>query len=63
MTNPAVLFEKINKHIGLVTINRPEAMNAVNGEVALGISALVDQTESDEDIWAVILTGAGEKAF
>lgn len=63
MTKPAVLFEKINKHIGLVTINRPEAMNAVNGEVALGISALVDQTESDEDIWAVILTGAGEKAF
>lgn len=59
----AVLFEKINQHIGLVTINRPNAMNAVNGDVAQGIAALVDQTEADDDIWVVILTGAGEHAF
>lgn len=59
----AVLFEKINQHIGLVTINRPNAMNAVNGEVAQGIADLVDQTEADEDIWVVILTGAGDRAF
>lgn len=61
--NPAVLFEKINQHIGLITINRPKAMNAVNGDVAQGIAALVDQTEADEDIWVVILTGAGDRAF
>ena len=59
----SVLFEKINQHIGLVTINRPKAMNAVNGEVAQGIAALVDQTEADDDIWVVILTGAGDRAF
>ena len=63
MKKSAVLFEKINQHIGLVTINRPEAMNAVNGAVAKGISDLIDQTEADDDIWVVILTGAGEKAF
>lgn len=60
---PAVLFEKVNQHIGLVTINRPNAMNAVNGDVAKGIAALVDQTEADDDIWVVILTGAGDRAF
>jgi len=38
-------------------------MNAVNGAVAKGISDLIDQTEADDDIWVVILTGAGEKAF
>jgi len=59
----AVLFEKINQHIGLITINRPKAMNAVNGDVAQGIAALVDQTEADEEIWVVILTGAGDRAF
>lgn len=59
----AVLFEKIKQHIGLVTINRPKAMNAVNGEVAEGIAVLVDQTEADDDIWVVILTGAGDRAF
>ena len=59
----AVLFEKVNQHIGLITINRPNAMNAVNGEVAKGISELVDATEADDDIWVVILTGAGDRAF
>lgn len=59
----AVLFEKVSQHIGLVTINRPNAMNAVNGDVAKGIAALVDQTEADDDIWVVILTGAGDRAF
>lgn len=59
----AVLFEKVNQNIGLVTINRPNAMNAVNGDVAQGIAALVDQTEADDDIWVVILTGAGDRAF
>lgn len=61
--NDAVLFEKINEHIGLVTINRPNAMNAVNSDVAQGIAELVDKTEADEDIWVVILTGAGDRAF
>jgi len=63
MDQPAVLFEVRNQHIGLITINRPHAMNAVNGEVAQGIAQLVDATESNKDIWVVILTGAGEKAF
>ena len=60
---PAVLFEKIHQHIGLVTINRPKAMNAVNGDVAKGIADLVDKTEADDDIWVVILAGAGDRAF
>jgi len=63
MNQPAVLFEIIQDHIGLVTINRPNAMNAVNDQVAKGIARLVDETESNKDIWVVILTGAGEKAF
>ena len=50
-------------HVALVTIERPEARNAVNVAVVQGISRAVELTESDVDIWAVILTGAGGKAF
>lgn len=46
-------------HIGLITINRPEARNAVNGDVAEGIEAALDQIEQDDDIWVSIITGAG----
>jgi enoyl-CoA hydratase/carnithine racemase len=59
----AVLFEVVEPHIALVTINRPEARNAVNGAVAAGLEAAVERVEADGDIWAAILTGAGPVAF
>jgi enoyl-CoA hydratase/carnithine racemase len=59
----AVLFEVVEPHIALVTINRPEARNAVNAAVAAGLEAAVDRAEADPDIWAVVLTGAGPHAF
>lgn len=59
----AVLFDKINTHVALVTLNRPEAYNAINDEVALLLDKYVKQTEADPDIRVVLLTGAGEKAF
>jgi enoyl-CoA hydratase/carnithine racemase len=58
-----VLFEVIEPHIALVTINRPEARNAVNGAVAAGLEAAVERVENDPDLWAAILTGAGPFAF
>ncbi|MDW3687342.1 enoyl-CoA hydratase-related protein [Cupriavidus sp. CV2] len=38
-------------------------MPAVNGPVPSGIEAAVDETEADDDIWVVVLTGAGQDAF
>ena len=43
----AVLFEVVEPHIALVTINRPEARNAVNSAVSAGIEAAVDRVEAD----------------
>jgi enoyl-CoA hydratase len=50
-------------HIALVTISRPEARNAVNVAVTQGIAKALQITEADCDIWVVVLTGAGGKAF
>jgi len=41
--------------IGLITLNRPEARNAVNGALAQGLEAAVDRLEADEDAWIGIL--------
>ncbi len=41
----------------VITINRPEARNAVNGDVAQGIEAAIDQLEEDDSIWVGVLTG------
>ena len=56
-------IKMIADHIALVTINRPDARNAVNADVAKGLEHAVDETEKNPDIWTVILTGAGDKAF
>lgn len=45
--------------IAVLTINRPEARNAVNGDVASGLEAALDRFEEDADTWVAVLTGAG----
>jgi enoyl-CoA hydratase/carnithine racemase len=59
----AVLFELAAPRVALVTINRPDARNAVNGAVAQGLEAAVERVEADPEIWAAVLTGAGPHAF
>jgi enoyl-CoA hydratase len=52
----AVDFEQRGP-LAVVTINRPEARNAVNGAVAQGIEEAIDRIEADDGIWVGILTG------
>jgi enoyl-CoA hydratase len=44
-------------HYAVITINRPQARNAVNGAVANGIEAGIDRLEEDDDLWVGIITG------
>lgn len=44
-------------------ITRPEALNAINDEVMTGLEATLDQLRADQSLRALILTGAGERAF
>jgi enoyl-CoA hydratase len=54
----AVLTEE-DGAVLVITINRPEARNAVNGAVAQGIAAAIDELDSRKDLSIGILTGAG----
>jgi len=54
----AVLTEE-DGAVLIITINRPEARNAVNGEVAKGIAAALDELDSRKDLSIGVLTGAG----
>lgn len=59
---PAVLTER-RGHVLIVTINRPEARNAVNAAVHAGIGTALEEAENDPEVRAVVITGAGDKAF
>jgi enoyl-CoA hydratase len=54
----AVLTE-VDDGIAVITINRPEARNAVNRDVAQGIAAAVEEFDGSADVRVLILTGAG----
>jgi len=49
--------------VEIITINRPEARNAINYDTSKALADTFDEIETDHDIWAVVLTGSGEKAF
>ncbi len=52
-----VNYEK-RGNIGVITINRPDARNAVNTAVATGIEEAIDRIEADDEVWVGVLTGA-----
>ena len=49
---------ELHGHVAVLTINRPNARNAVNTDVAQGMEAAIDQLEADDDAWVGIVTGA-----
>ena len=50
-----VLFEK-RGHVAVITLNRPEARNAVNADIATGMDEAMKRLEADPDIWVAVLT-------
>lgn len=50
---------EVSGRTAVITINRPEARNAIDGEAAVGLEAAVDRFEADDGVWTAILTGAG----
>ena len=50
-------------HLLIITINRPEVMNALHPPGNAALSKVFDEFESDPDLWVAIITGAGDRAF
>jgi crotonobetainyl-CoA hydratase len=59
---PGALAER-RGNVLIITINRPEARNAVNGAVSIGVGDALEAANQDPEIRAVVITGAGDKSF
>lgn len=57
-----VLIEK-RGNVGIITVNRPDKLNALNAGTRRDILTALDKLERNEDVRVVVITGAGEKAF
>lgn len=58
MQNDVVQYEKEGK-LGIITINRPEVRNALNMSVFTALDEILDRVMKDEDVRALVITGAG----
>jgi len=59
---PAALAE-IRGHVMIVTLNRPNALNAVNAAMTRLVADALEQADSDREIRALVITGSGQRAF
>jgi enoyl-CoA hydratase/carnithine racemase len=58
-----ILVDRVDGGVGIVTLNRPRVLNALSFALVSELDAVLTDFEQDPDIRAVVLTGAGEKAF
>ena len=58
----SIIYEKKN-NVAWITLNRPEVLNAQNDVLRAEIVEALGQAEKEEDVYIVVITGAGEKAF
>jgi enoyl-CoA hydratase/carnithine racemase len=62
MKNETIIFSK-EGHIGLLTLNRPKTLNALNQKMIEELDALLDGLYRNQDLRVLIVTGAGDKGF
>ncbi|MFN9928643.1 MAG: enoyl-CoA hydratase [Phenylobacterium sp.] len=58
-----LLVEKPLPHVAVVTLNRPEAMNALSKALRAALQQAMTELDADPDVKVIVLTGAGERAF
>jgi enoyl-CoA hydratase/carnithine racemase len=57
-----IIYEKADR-VAWITLNRPEAMNAQSDGLRMELVDALEQASEDEDVFVVVITGSGEKAF
>jgi crotonobetainyl-CoA hydratase len=62
VTEPGALVER-RGNVMIITINRPEARNAVNATVSIAVGDAMAEAQSDPDVRVVVITGSGDKSF
>ena len=53
----------VEGHVATITINRPKALNALSTQVLTELNEALNEVDANKDVYALVITGAGEKSF
>ena len=59
MSNEVVLYDKKDSGVALISLNRPDRLNAITGELTARLKEKIDDACKDDDIKVIVLTGSG----
>jgi enoyl-CoA hydratase/carnithine racemase len=62
MSEALVLVERRDR-VGILTMNRPDARNAINSAITEAMADAIEAQEADDEIWLHVITGSGDKSF
>lgn len=57
------ILVNVEGHVATITINRPKALNALSTQVLTELNQALDEVNTNSDVYALIITGAGDKSF
>ena len=60
---PAEILSEVRNHIAFLTLNRPDALNALSLDMIVRLRTLLGEYATDSEVYAVLIQGAGDKAF
>ncbi len=63
MTEENPILVEIKDRVAVITINRPDVLNALNIPTLQALGQVFDKVETNDDVRVIIFTGAGERAF
>ncbi len=59
MSNEVVLYDKKDSGVALISLNRPDRLNAITGELTARLKEKIDDACKDDDVKVIVLTGSG----
>src|SRR2546430_5981849 len=63
MSNYQYILVERDERVGIVTLNRPKELNALNTDLVGELADALEEFDRDDEIRCIVLTGAGERAF
>lgn len=60
---PSTVRFSVSDHVGTMTLDRPEAMNAINSQMARDLVEICELIAADPEIWVVVMAAEGDRAF